>query len=222
MAQNDSLDKIVSSYFWGVSKRDFTYKGKLFEAKPLHVSPQFFDEYGCKLNCAGCCPRFSLDYIPGESLPDMPLSGRPVNINGVDKPVLSKLQALTPGKYHCDNVNPENGACGIHGRQPFSCDFETLRFTHYKDRTYLGTRPYGRGWNMLRVDGSRGAICDFKKVKTEEARREALRKVRRLKQWCDYFGIESHCETIVSWAESTGLRDVRPLILNPIKEGGVA
>ena len=63
----------------------------------------------------------------------------------------------------CEFVDWENGRCKIHKANPFSCEFELLRFIQHTDKTYLMTRLFGRGWNMLRVDNNRGALCKIKK-----------------------------------------------------------
>lgn len=201
MSQSDSFDKIVQTYFAGVAAVSFSYKGKVYDPKPLTVSEAFFHEYKCVLGCAGCCPRFSLDYLPSEQRPDYPHQERTVEFDGRQITLLSKLQRPEEGKRFCDNVNLETGACGVHGKQPFSCDFETLRFTHFKDHTWLGTRPYGRGWNMMTVDGTRGAKCEFPKVITDEARAEGLRKLKRLQEWAEYAGLRTYLPAVISWAE---------------------
>lgn len=215
MAQDNSIDKIVESYFWAVTKHDFFYKRGKWIAKPLHVSPHFFHEYTCKLGCAGCCSsRFSLDYLPTDPQPEG-LKIKLVNINGIEKSINTIMNKNNKSSKHCDNVNPNTGACIIHGKHPFSCDFETLRFVHYPDHSWLGVRPYGRGWNMLRIDNDRGAVCDFPKISTDQARLEGIRKLTRLKQWTDYFNLETHIPDIIEWAEK-GISDTT-LYLTPGK-----
>lgn len=209
MSQADSFDKVVQAYFAAVTAQAFMYKGKLYSPKPLQVSANFFHDYTCKLGCAGCCPRFSLDYLPSESRPDYAHATRSVEINLKQFTLYSKRQSPAPGKRFCDNVDLATGACGVHGKQPFSCDFETLRFTHFPDIAYLGTRPYGRGWNMMRVDGERGALCEFPKTASDAARAEGLRKLQRLQQWCEYFDIVSKVPAVLEWAS------VAPLTSQP-------
>lgn len=200
MSVSDSFDKVVMTYFAGVTAQPFTYKGREYLPKPLHVSAAFFHDYSCKLACAGCCPRFSLDYLPHEARPDYPHQQRMVVFDGRVIPLISKLQKPQADRRFCDNVNLETGACMVHGKQPFSCDFETLRFTHYADHAWLGTRPYGRGWNMMRVDGKRGALCEFPKEVTEHSREEGIRKLKRLKEWTDHAGLHTYLPSIIRWA----------------------
>lgn len=100
---------------------------------------------------------------------------------------------------HCRHLNLEDGRCGIHGVHPFSCDFELIRFTHHLDRVYVGTRFYGRSWNMLRIDGSRGALCTLTPTADVES---VVRRLKRLKKWAEYFEIESCVDKIISYAET--------------------
>lgn len=117
--------------------------------------------------------------------------------------------------HYCRNVNKKNGRCMIHGVHPFSCDFELIRFMEQqKDdkqpgfvpeattRNILTQKLYGRGWNMLRIDGERGALCTMTKP-TDDTVREVVRKLKRLEEWLNHFGIKKHKVTrIVEWAEA--------------------
>lgn len=202
---NDSMDKVVETYFAACTAIPFHYKNKEYKPRPLVVSPNFFHEYSCKLGCAGCCPRFSLDYLSPEPRPEGAThQRRQVTVGGVTRTVFSIMQKYPrdDGRRHCDNVNMETGACMIHGKQPFSCDFETLRFVSQPNHNWLGTRNFGRGWAMLRIDGERGALCEFPKQATEKARDEAIRKLKRLDLWMATFGLRAnYIEHIVRWAE---------------------
>jgi len=205
MSKCDSMDKIVEVYFASVTKVDLTYKGKLYHAKPLHVSPQFFDEYTCNPKCAGCCSQlFSLDYLDTDPRPiNREYEIKTVDINGIKVPIYSRINKTKKSDTHCMEVDLISGLCGIHGEQPFSCDFETLRFVQYQGYNWLGVRPYGRGWNMLRIDNLRGALCEFPKEKTEASRLEGIRKMVRLKQWTDRFSLETWIPEIIEWASES-------------------
>jgi hypothetical protein len=61
----DTMDKIVN-YLSAVSTESICYKGKQYNPKPLFVSKGIIQGYTCPENCGGCCPRFSLDYLPSE------------------------------------------------------------------------------------------------------------------------------------------------------------
>lgn len=81
MAYVSSIDKIVTSYFVAVTKEDFVFKEKLHKAKSLKVSPLLLRGFICPENCAGCCPVFSLDYLPTEQTPYQ-LNVREIEFNG--------------------------------------------------------------------------------------------------------------------------------------------
>lgn len=209
MAQADSIDKIVGTYFAAVTAEVFEYKGKHYAPKPLNISAALFHEFVCNPHCAGCCTRFTLDYLCNvEGLPLVAEEGkfkmRKVTFNGHHVSIVSYPQEPRPGwERFCDFVEADTGYCSIHGKQPFTCDFETLRFSLFEDHAWLGVRPYGRGWNMLRVDGEFGAACEFPKTTTKAALEDSVRKLERLKQWTDHFGLErTYIPSIIEWAQA--------------------
>lgn len=198
MAQNDSVDKIIGTYFRVFCDEAFTYKGKRYEPKQVRVGPTLARGLTCNPNCAGCCPRFSLDYIPGEELPyEMPT--RDVFVNGIGYMVYSDKQS--PG-WHCKHVKfDDHGFCGIHGKHPFSCDFEIIRakiFMAESATNQVLTAPFGRAWQLLRVDGVRGALCEVNPANQEYAN-EAARKLQRLAMWMEYFEVPHKIEPVVKY-----------------------
>jgi hypothetical protein len=66
MPYTDSVDKIVTVYLASVCKKQIHYKGRIYTPKPLTVSPLIFRGFTCPANCGGCCPRFTLDYLPSD------------------------------------------------------------------------------------------------------------------------------------------------------------
>jgi hypothetical protein len=66
MPCTDSVDKIVTVYLASVCKKQIHYKGRIYTPKPLTVSPLIFRGFTCPANCGGCCPRFTLDYLPSD------------------------------------------------------------------------------------------------------------------------------------------------------------
>lgn len=211
----DSIDKIVQSYFAAVAAVSFTYKGTTYSPKLLTVTPSIFRGFTCPPNCGGCCPRFSLDYLPTEGVPDkLKLNERMVEFDGRAVRILSDLQD-DHQNHHCRNLNHENGRCGVHGRQPFSCDFELIRAFHSADSVRLSQQLFGRGWALLRVDEKRGALCELTPV-TKSTMDDVIRKLMRLKQWADYFGLRTHVHTIIRWAQGLGqVPYTQPLRLEP-------
>lgn len=204
MAQTDTLDKVIGTYFALTCAAPFEFRGKRYEPRPLRVSPLVFRGFTCPAGCGGCCPRFSLDYLPHEDLPDdVPLAARVVDIDGRQVTILSDMQNDRKGEHHCRNLNMETGRCNIHGRQPFSCDFELIRYIEFADTSRpngLTQKLFGRGWQMLRVDGERGALCEMTEADIA-TRDEAVRKLRRLYEWMTFFQVPSKLPAIIAWAE---------------------
>jgi Fe-S-cluster containining protein len=211
VAFSDSVDKIVTTYFAGFTLYPFVYKRKEYLPKPLRVSPSLARGLECPPMCAGCCPRFSLDYLPFEDAP-YELQERQVVVNGKEFTVLSDIQE--PG-WHCKNVIKETGRCGIHGKQPFSCDFEIIRMKHFNQLStpnQILTAPFGRAWQLLRVDDGRGALCGVTPISKENAI-EAARKLKRCHEWMQYFELPSKLQSIVNWLENEEYLNNEPLII---------
>lgn len=111
MALRDSIDKIVESYFAVVTDEDFEYKGKLYRRKPLTVSRDIFRGFSCPSHCGGCCPRFSLDYLPSDDRPyGMPT--RVILFNNKSIQIYSDMQE-DHQNYHCRNLNMEYGRWSV-------------------------------------------------------------------------------------------------------------
>lgn len=193
MAERDSLDKIVTSYFATLTSETFTWGKKTYHPRDIWVSPGIVRGFTCPEGCGGCCPRFSLDYILPDGVPageKHPLTMRVVELNGKPVEVWSDMQ-----KDHdnpkCRNLNFDNGRCGIHGFQPFSCDFELLRSVMDKDgpRAMFTQKLFGRGWAMMRVDGIRGALCEMTPA-DEATLADVARRLSRLELWMTHFGLD--------------------------------
>lgn len=191
MAERDSLDKIVTSYFATLTNQTFTWKGKEYHPRVVWVSPGIVRGFTCPEGCGGCCPRFSLDYIIPDGVPaGHPLTMRAVDFNGQKVEVWSDMQ-LDHENPKCRNLNFDNGRCGIHGSQPFSCDFELLRSVMQKDspRAMFTQKLFGRGWAMMRVDGERRALCEM--TPPDDATvADVVRRLSRLELWMTHFGLD--------------------------------
>lgn len=167
--------------------------------KPLRLSPLLLRGYTCPANCGGCCPVFSLDYLPSEDKPEGVI---PRDVDGIL--IYSDLQKGNKGN-HCKNLDHSNGRCKIHGRQPFSCDFELVRFSLFSSddhANHVAVRLFGRGWNMLRVDGERGALCEITEI-TPETIADVARKFRRLEEWAIDFHVPTRICAILDWIENS-------------------
>lgn len=207
MPHTDSVDKIVLTYMACVTAEPFTYKDQTIEPRTLHVSPGILRGFTCPAHCGGCCPKFSLDYLPEESHP-YPLTARQVLFNSREITIWSDLQ-LENKSNRCNNLQWDNGRCGIHGKQPFSCDFELIRFMVRDDKNHVTQRLFGRGWNMKRTDGGRGAYCTITEA-DEVSRADCVRKLNRLKQWTDHFQLQTKLPEVIKWAENVPLNTSIP------------
>lgn len=215
----DSLQKVIGVYVATIASEPFTWGQLRIEPRPLQVSPLLFRGYTCPPGCGGCCPRFSLVYLP-EPLEKHPYPltfKHTVIINGQEKVLYEDPQ---PGDDHfCQNLNRENGRCGIYHARPFSCDFELTRFMVSKDISrpnHLMTRLFGRGWSFLRVDGERGAKCEIL-AEIPEHKEDVIRKLKRLKAWTDYLGVKTYIDDIIAWSDFG--HHNKPLMLWPTGRG---
>lgn len=201
MPSRDSVDKIVTSYFAAVATRPFTYRGDSFRPVRLNVSTGLLRGFTCPSGCGGCCPTFTLDYLPGEDHP-YDLTPRTIPFDGRDVVVWSDEQRDNTGP-RCHNLRPDDGRCGIHGRQPFTCDFELIRVLRGPSTWTLTTRLFARGWNMKRTDGGVGALCELIPA-TAEWRDDVVRRLLRLNRWADHFGLPTALPLILDWIGDVG------------------
>lgn len=195
----DSIDKIVTVYFANLTKAQFTYKGVVYTPRAIRVSPLIFRDFNCPQKCGGCCPKFTLDYLPTETTPyELPF--RLVEVDGRRLRIRTDHQEHN-GDHHCVNLDRDSGRCKIHGVHPFACDFELLRFVDRGETVHFSQQLFGRGWAMLRVDGGRGSLCSMA-APTDRTVPEILRKLERLQRWSDHFGIETWTPEIMRWIGS--------------------
>jgi Fe-S-cluster containining protein len=212
--QADTVDKIIRSYFTAVTSTPFTYKGVEYQPQTLVVSPLVWRGYTCPPKCGGCCGVFTLDYLPSEAQPPHTVR-RHIDFN--DERVVVYTEVPRPAESEmvgkCHYLRVADGRCKIHDHNPFSCDFELTRFFHPGERGkfYIRTQLYGRGWNMKRVDGDRGALCEITPVDTASWR-DSLRKLRRLQEWTNHFGLTTRLPAILEWGAAGPTQE--PLIFN--------
>lgn len=203
----DSVEKIIGSYFTSVNAVPFEYKGKVHPVPKLRVSPLLLRSATCPENCGGCCGPYTLDYIPSEHPPEGFAEERMIKFNGYEVAVrtISQPTELTQPQNKCRFLNLSNGRCGIHTNHAFSCDFELIRFIKREPSekqpypsANLTSQMYGRGWAMKRVDGTRGHSCEMIPANPETGL-DVLRKLKRLKEWTDYFGLATRLPRIIDW-----------------------
>ena len=198
----DSVEKIITRYFACVADEPFIFNGVTYEPKTLVVSPYLFRGFTCPAGCGACCKAYSLDYLP-EPTETHPykLTKRLIHFNGRRVPIYSDLND-DHGRYYCRNVDESNGRCKIHQKHAFSCDFELTRFLQFAANrpNRLTTKLYGRGHAMKRVDDVRGSMCEMLPPSDEHAR-DVARKLRRLKQWAEHFGLKHKLDRIIKYVD---------------------
>ena len=196
--QNDSVEKIVTRYFATLTRVPFEYQGKVYRPKILKVSPLLLRGFTCPPMCGGCCPKFTLDYLPGEDMPSSGVSERVIQFNGKEVKVWTDPQLANDTKK-CRHLQFIDGRCGIYLKRPFSCDFELIRTLQSEDpqrENVLTQKLFGRGWSYARVDGGKGALCEMTPADADTIH-EVLRKLKRFKDWADHFGLETHVERLI-------------------------
>lgn len=216
--QADSVDKIVTSYFSTVTAEPFTYRDVRYPVPELVVSPLLLRGYTCPIGCGGCCPKFSLDYLPTERKPPG-VTARTVMFNGHPVTVYSDMQLGNRGD-RCRNLQVD-GRCGIYLVRPFSCDFELIRMMPTGERARrLSQQLFSRGWNMKRTDGGRGAKCEMTPP-DEYTVSEVLRKLTRLEDWARHFGLATRVPQIMTWVAEIDPANAPPLRFAARQEAGV-
>lgn len=206
---NDSLEKIFTAYFACMAIEPFTYRlgrtEKRIHSRALNVSPLLFRGLDCPPMCGGCCGRHTLDWLPLEKYPE-PIEGMPnaeprlIEFNGRQRTVMTIKPFEGPGR--CMHLNLDNGRCNIHEVNPLSCSFEIMRFLVSDEKANFLVRHYGRGWNMPRVDGNRGALCVITTF-DENTRSWLISQLDRLRRWMDYFFLNTaRVEEITEWVRS--------------------
>jgi Fe-S-cluster containining protein len=175
-AYPDSMKKILETYVRAVATKEFTVDGRtLVPPDELWLSSSFFRGFECVDKCGGCCPHFTLDYFHGarrtlemiDTVSGERLENRRIEVNGRPFWYLSDQQKDHKDP-HCRNLNKIDGRCGIYPVRPLSCSFEpTIKFINYGlcqigvSRVVVTKRPFGRAWQMLRIDDGRGAMCEW-------------------------------------------------------------
>lgn len=152
----------------------------------ITISPLFYRDYKCPSHCGGCCPKFSLVYFEGkrwdlfkELYPDYAIKFNKRIYNGV---IIYEDTQEENNNHHCKNLNMENGRCLIHKANPFSCEFELMKVRKIKEDISIINKLFGRGWQLKRIDGERGAMCEMKDFNYEKF----LKDLSLLKELNDY------------------------------------
>ena len=195
----DSLRKIFECYIIPLIKKSITYRNKVY--KPLDkiiISPTIFRKIICNKNCGACCLKYTMDFLPHERKPKIKLTKRIF-----ENKEIHTFYSSDKNKIYCDLLDTKTGLCSIHSLKPFSCDFEFVRFKYFKSKNcvYIGNYTYGRAWNMRKINGERGALCESTRIHSEENKKEILRKFKRLKEYIDYFEVDTYINEIIKQLE---------------------
>lgn len=214
MASMDTLDKIIRNYYAAVTMKAYSYKGKLITPSALAIYPSIAAEVPCHKGCGACCIRFSLDYIPGEKHPNSVVE-REIEFNGKKYTILSDMQEDDSRKY-CKYLG-KNASCLIHSKRPFSCDFELLKAFPTRRFSRILCTPFERAHRMIRLQYHhlrptfpKGVVPrEFRPlckagVPTQHGAEETIRKLKRLKEWTDYFDLETYLPGILEYLEAGG------------------
>ncbi|GEM_PF-1932206 len=217
VSHTDSIDKIVD-YFATITKVPFSYAGRTYEPTLLKVSESLANGYTCPSNCGACCQRFSLDYIEGEKERPGGLSSRNVEFDGRTVEIWSDMQADISDD-RCQYLSQTDARCQVHGKHPFTCDFELVRVYMKTIRNFnqIGVGKFGRSWQLTRFDGGKGTSCDILPAK-EKSVADSVRKLGRLKDWASHFGlVDTWLPEIIDYLES-GRSQNGPLYLGGPEE----
>ena len=201
IAVPDTVEKIVGSLFAGFTKVPIGFAGKWHRPKPLQLSATLLRGFSCNHHgCGACCYPVSLEYLPGESRPEG-VFGRERQINiafqvpgGTVVHSVKIIRLKQRGASRCCYLST-TGKCTIHGAHPFMCNFAPLAVRQYKDPTrpnlFLNT-AFSRSWNMTKVNGVKGAACEFIPSSVQNERENAE-------------NVASHLQALLSWTEHFGL-----------------
>lgn len=159
------------------------------------LSRLFFRDYTCPSGCGGCCQKFSLDYFEGERW-ELFKKTYPHLVSSFEKRTVQGATVFTDWQkenesHYCKHLDLSNGRCKIHDASPFTCEFELIKFLgSEKSGTRLIKRLYGRGWNLTRVDGQKGALCEMIPFNPSKIERD-LHLLRELSGYARRIGIRT-------------------------------
>ena len=182
----DSVGKI-KSYLKGASAE-------------VTLSRLFFRDFSCPPQCGGCCLKFSLDYFEGERWEEFKKL-YPEQIGRFEKREVDGVVVWTDWQRDnssrwCRHLNLKDGRCGIHKSNPFSCEFELIKLMDKSGKTTLIKKLFGRGWNLLRVDGEKGAKCEMLPFNPDKIERD-IALVEELSIYAARFKINTKLKRIV-------------------------
>jgi len=194
----DSVEK-VASYL------------KAANADEVVLSSKFFRDYTCPSGCGGCCPKFTLDYVEGPRLdklratyPEAAARLKPRQTK-TGHTIWTDAQSDNDTRW-CRHLRQEDGRCGIHEANPFTCEFELLKLNVTQGKGRIINKLFGRGWSLLRVDGERGAKCEMLPYDGSKLTRDVA-LLDELRDWAPVLGYdEGVLPRVVGWLKKHALR----------------
>lgn len=203
----DNIEKIVS-YLHAISLVPFKYKNTVYKPyKNFFLSTGFFRNFTCPSHCGGCCSKFSLDYFTLDRQMKaknfgLNLKKRSIEINGIKRFIFSDDQ-IDNHDNKCKFLDKQNGRCKIHEVNPFSCEFELIRFLHFKkdNKVILTKKLFGRGWAMGRIDGNKGALCEMTDFDPKILYERDLPMLKELDEMANMFELKTRLVNVINFLE---------------------
>lgn len=177
----------------------------LLFTRKVQISLGFFRSYECVEKCCACCLKFSLDYFEGRRWEELK-KNYPKKIKYFKKRLLDGVIIYSDFQkdnksYFCRFLNVTTGKCMIHKYNPFSCAFELIKISKWKDSVILIKKKYSRGWIMTRLDGKKGALCKILPFNYKQFLKD-LELLKELNEIGNQFKIKTELLTIINFLET--------------------
>ena len=171
-------------------------------SKKFALSKLFFRDYTCPSGCGGCCLKFSLDYFPGERWDKFKEIYPRLTSRFVTRKVRGVIVYTDWQKDNntmwCRYLDLTNGRCKIHQANPFTCEFELIKFMGNNEKSTLIKKLFGRGWQFKRVDGGVGALCEMIAFDPTKIERD-IELLKELDSISTKFGITTKLPKVITF-----------------------
>ena len=158
----DTMEKVIGTYLWSVTKFPFIYNGEIFTPpKRLLVSPTVFRKFTCPEVCGACCHGVTLDYFSALEAPPCLYKELKEHYVKINNESVSMFSYLGNHNKKCNLLSYDLGRCSCYKFRPFACQFEPLKFIRRREDVYFMKRGYGRAWALTKVTGEKGTLCGF-------------------------------------------------------------
>lgn len=214
---HNSIGRMIERYFAPLTKKPFEYLGVTYTSKDLALSPTIFRDFKCLPNCGACCRNVTLEFLSsGEEIPEAAkpyLKTIEFEFDGRTIQLLQDDQSNNPmGDFKCKHLDRSDGRCSIHPYRgmtnPMNCDSFPLKvhmFTREDRPNLFLSGHYSRPHTFTQLDGTKGVKCYYTELTDENTQsviQDQLRRLDRLKQWADYFGLDTWIPEIREWIAS--------------------